>query len=138
MARFTSVRRHLDNLAAQGGVATGKWLTHVHWGVESQKPGRTRNGVARVRTPVTQIQSVIKKDSRVTQPVAFVTGADRGLGSALVTGLLEQGWWVFAGQHRPDWPELGALAARFPDALHIVPLEVASLESAQAAAQAVA
>lgn len=72
------------------------------------------------------------------QQVAFVTGADRGLGVALVAGLLEQRWRVFAGQHRPDWPELPALASRFPDALHIIPLEVGSLESAQAAAQAVA
>ena len=72
------------------------------------------------------------------QQIAFVTGADRGLGAALVAGLLEQGWRVFAGQHRPAWPELGALAARFPAALQIIPLEVRSLESAQAAAQAVA
>ncbi|HUS13532.1 MAG TPA: SDR family NAD(P)-dependent oxidoreductase [Chloroflexia bacterium] len=68
---------------------------------------------------------------------AFVTGADRGLGSALVAGLLEQGWCVFAGQHRPAWPELGALAARYPSTLHRIPLEVTALESVRAAAQAV-
>ena len=61
---------------------------------------------------------------------AFVTGADRGLGSALVAGLLEQGWSVFAGQHRPDWPELGALASRVPNTLHLVPLDVTAIELA--------
>jgi NAD(P)-dependent dehydrogenase (short-subunit alcohol dehydrogenase family) len=72
------------------------------------------------------------------QPIAFITGADRGLGFALCTGLLERGWRVFAGQYMPDWPDLAALAERFPKALHTVPLDVTSVESAQAAAQAVA
>ncbi len=65
---------------------------------------------------------------------AFVTGADRGLGAALVARLLSQGWRVIAGQYLPDWPELGALAARFPGALEIVPLDVGSSESVRAAA----
>jgi len=69
---------------------------------------------------------------------AVVTGADRGLGSALCTGLLERGWRVAAGQYIPEWPELGALAERYPDALQIVPLDVGSTESVRAAAQAVA
>lgn len=68
----------------------------------------------------------------------FVTGADRGLGLGLTAALLEQGWRVFAGQYMPAWPELGALAEQYPGDLHIVPLDVASAESAQAAAQAVA
>ena len=71
------------------------------------------------------------------ESIALVTGADRGLGSALVTGLLERGWSVFAGQHRPEWPELGNLAERFPNTLQIIPLEVTSLESVQAAALSV-
>ena len=37
---------------------------------------------------------------------AVVTGADRGLGSALCAGLLERGWRVAAGQYLPEWPEL--------------------------------
>src|SRR5215212_975488 len=71
------------------------------------------------------------------EQTVLVTGADRGLGSALTAGLLERGWCVFAGQHRPDWPELEALARRFPGMLHIVPLEVRSMESVQAAVRSI-
>jgi NAD(P)-dependent dehydrogenase (short-subunit alcohol dehydrogenase family) len=67
---------------------------------------------------------------------AFVTGADRGLGLALCADLLEQGWRVLAGQYMPDWPELSALAGKFPQALHILPLDVSSTDSVQSAAQA--
>jgi NAD(P)-dependent dehydrogenase (short-subunit alcohol dehydrogenase family) len=70
--------------------------------------------------------------------IAFVTGADRGLGLALTDRLLSQGWRVFAGQYMPDWPALGQLAPRYPDHLTIVPLDIASIDSARAAAQAVA
>ncbi len=69
---------------------------------------------------------------------AFVTGADRGLGFGLASSLLAQGWRVFAGQYMPEWPELNDLAEQYPGALHIIPLDVASAESAQAAARAVA
>ncbi|MFN8497264.1 MAG: SDR family NAD(P)-dependent oxidoreductase [Anaerolineae bacterium] len=69
--------------------------------------------------------------------IAFVTGADRGLGLALCEGLLTRGWRVFAGQNMPDWPQLGALRRRFPEALQLVPLDVRSTESARAAAGAV-
>ena len=48
---------------------------------------------------------------RALQQTALVTGADRGLGSALCAGLLERGWRVIAGQYMPGWPELGTLAA---------------------------
>src|SRR5512134_632084 len=68
----------------------------------------------------------------------FVTGADRGLGFALCAGLLEQGWQVFAGQYMPEWPDLVSLASRHPQTLQLVPLDVSSLESVQAAAQRVA
>lgn len=67
----------------------------------------------------------------------FVTGADRGLGLALCSGLLERGWLVFAGQYMPQWPELSALATQYPQTLTIVPLDVSSLESTRAAARAV-
>ena len=68
----------------------------------------------------------------------FVTGGDRGLGFALCAGLLEQGWQVLAGQYMPEWPDLSTLAGQYPQALHRVPLDVSSAESARAAAQAVA
>jgi NAD(P)-dependent dehydrogenase (short-subunit alcohol dehydrogenase family) len=71
-------------------------------------------------------------------PFALVTGADRGLGLALSAGLLERGWQVFAGQYMPDWPDLEVLAGKYPQALHILPLDVSSIDSAKAAAQAAA
>jgi NAD(P)-dependent dehydrogenase (short-subunit alcohol dehydrogenase family) len=68
----------------------------------------------------------------------FVTGADRGLGFALCAKLLEQDWQVFAGQYMPEWPDLATLLDQYPEALHIVPLNVSSVESVQAAAKIVA
>ncbi len=68
---------------------------------------------------------------------AFVTGADRGLGSALCSQLLKKGWQVYAGQHRPNWPELSNLANQYPDRLHIIPVEVTSLASLRDAAKLV-
>lgn len=68
----------------------------------------------------------------------FVTGADRGLGAAMVRGLLAQGHRVFAGQYMPDWKELDELKARHGDALDIVPLDVGSSDSVTAAAARVA
>jgi NAD(P)-dependent dehydrogenase (short-subunit alcohol dehydrogenase family) len=71
------------------------------------------------------------------QRIAFITGADRGLGLALCAGLLEKDWRVFAGQYIPEWPELAALADQFSGSLHPVSLDVSSIESTQAAAQTV-
>lgn len=70
--------------------------------------------------------------------IAFVTGADRGLGLALTARLLSKGWRVFAGQYMPDWPELAALQAHYGELLAPVPLDVADTESTLAAAEAVA
>src|SRR6187549_1595101 len=67
--------------------------------------------------------------------MALVTGADRGLGQAIVARLLEMGYAVFASQNMPDWPELSELAKRHPQTLHIVPLDVSSMESVQTAAR---
>lgn len=72
------------------------------------------------------------------EQIAFVTGADRGLGLALAAGLLERGWRVFAGQYLPDWTELRALAQGFAEQLQIVPLDVGSTGSVQAASRTVA
>ena len=68
---------------------------------------------------------------------ALITGADRGLGFALSAELLERGWRVVAGQFTPDWPDLAKLGQLYPDRLFLVPLDVSSRESAQAAAQIV-
>ncbi|RPJ49410.1 MAG: SDR family NAD(P)-dependent oxidoreductase [Chloroflexi bacterium] len=68
---------------------------------------------------------------------AFITGADRGLGFALTDGLLKRGWQVYAGQYLPDWPDLSRLAGQFPGKLHLIPLDVGSMDSVCAAAQAV-
>jgi NAD(P)-dependent dehydrogenase (short-subunit alcohol dehydrogenase family) len=69
------------------------------------------------------------------QPVAFVTGADRGLGLALCAGLLERGYRVLAGQYMPDWPELAGLEALSNGLLTAIPLDVSSIESALAASK---
>ena len=71
-------------------------------------------------------------------PIVFVSGADRGLGFALCEELLKQDWHVFAGQYMPAWPDLSRLAGQYPERLQIVPLDVSSVESVYAAAQAVA
>jgi NAD(P)-dependent dehydrogenase (short-subunit alcohol dehydrogenase family) len=68
---------------------------------------------------------------------AFVTGADRGLGFALCTGLLEQDWEVFAGQYMSEWHDLSTLADKYPNTLHMIPLDVSSEDSTRAAARAV-
>jgi NAD(P)-dependent dehydrogenase (short-subunit alcohol dehydrogenase family) len=65
----------------------------------------------------------------------LVTGADRGLGFGLCAGLVRQGWHVFAGQYLPDWNELDALKNEYPDSLHLLPLDVGSMDSVQAAAE---
>ena len=72
------------------------------------------------------------------QQIAFVTGADRGLGLAFCAGLLARNWRVFAGQYLPEWHELKELSEQYPELLEIIPLDVSSLESAQASAQSVA
>jgi NAD(P)-dependent dehydrogenase (short-subunit alcohol dehydrogenase family) len=69
--------------------------------------------------------------------IAFITGADRGLGFALCAGLLQKGWQVFAGRYFPDWPELDELGQRYPGLLTAVPLDVASMDSVIAAAEKV-
>jgi NAD(P)-dependent dehydrogenase (short-subunit alcohol dehydrogenase family) len=70
--------------------------------------------------------------------IAFVTGADRGLGLALCKGLLDLGWQVYAGQFMPEWPDLGALAEAYPGRLVCLPLNVGDQASVQAVAGTVA
>jgi len=79
-------------------------------------------GIALQRPALVQ-QDALGQERFSMQRTVLVTGADRGLGFALCTGLLDRGWRIFAGQYMPNWPELTALAGQFPESLHIVPLE---------------
>lgn len=63
----------------------------------------------------------------------LITGADRGIGSALAEIYAKNGYVVYAGQFMPDWPELDELKKQFPDTLHIIPLNVGSDESVKEA-----
>ncbi|MBQ9927371.1 MAG: SDR family NAD(P)-dependent oxidoreductase [Lachnospiraceae bacterium] len=54
----------------------------------------------------------------------LITGADRGVGFALAEVFSKNGYIVYAGQFMPDWPELENLKERFPETLHIIPLDV--------------
>ena len=58
---------------------------------------------------------------------AYVTGADRGLGHALTTVLLEKGYKVYAGQYIPEWKELSVLKEKYGEQLIILPLDIADL-----------
>lgn len=68
----------------------------------------------------------------------FITGADRGVGLSLCDVFAGAGWRVLAGQFIPDWPDLSALAARHPDRLTILPLDVGDTTSVVEAAAATA
>ncbi len=74
----------------------------------------------------------------MTSPIVLITGADRGLGLGLAEGLLRRGWQVFAGQYMPAWHELAGLLEKYPQSLHLVPLDVSSIESTREAAKMVA
>ncbi|WP_308639433.1 SDR family oxidoreductase [Paenibacillus silvisoli] len=67
---------------------------------------------------------------------AFVTGADRGLGFALVKELLQREFHVIAGRYMTDNKQLDDLAETRQDRLSLVELDVSSDRSvADAAAQ---
>jgi len=53
----------------------------------------------------------------------FITGADRGLGLALVRQFVDEGFLVFAGQYGPDGA-LGRLGEQFPVQLRVIPQDV--------------
>lgn len=67
-----------------------------------------------------------------------MTGADRGIGLALCREFLEHGFFVFAGQFMPEWTQLAALKAEYPERLSAVRLDVGNTESVRAAARRVA
>lgn len=60
---------------------------------------------------------------------ALVTGADHGLGLALVTQLLERGFHVIAGQNNAAETYLNELQEKNPGTLDIVSLDIGSDES---------
>lgn len=61
--------------------------------------------------------------------IIFITGADRGLGFALVKDFLDRGDFVFAGQFLTEWKELYDLKEKKWDHLFLVPLDVSDPES---------
>lgn len=69
---------------------------------------------------------------------AYVTGAERGLGLALVRELLQHEYAVFAGSFHETHPELDELAARHGGRLEVLPLDVTDQRSVDAAAERVA
>jgi len=69
------------------------------------------------------------------EQTVLITGADRGLGYGLCAALLKQGWRVFAGQYLPEWHELSILKMEYPEALHLIPLDVSSMGSVRLAAE---
>lgn len=60
-----------------------------------------------------------------------VTGADRGLGLALVEEYLKGGNRVFAGKYRRNWHQLEELKEKYPGSLEIIELDVRSQESVE-------
>ncbi|MBS4193494.1 SDR family NAD(P)-dependent oxidoreductase [Lederbergia citri] len=66
--------------------------------------------------------------------VAFVTGADRGLGLSLTRWLLENGYRVFAGRYNDEWRFLDELKSEYVEKLQLVQLDVGSDESVKTAA----
>jgi len=71
------------------------------------------------------------------QKTVFVTGAGAGLGVSLVKRFLQGGYAVFAGVHSSG-VELNALAGAYGQALALIPLEVADMDSVRSAARQVA
>ena len=65
----------------------------------------------------------------------LVTGADRGLGLGICKAFLENGFQVFAGQFMPAWLELSEMKTQYPENLHLIPLDVSSMQSVKNAAE---
>lgn len=59
----------------------------------------------------------------------LITGADRGLGLAMVKEFLKIDYNVYAGQYMTDWLELYELQDRYKDKLIIFPLDVTDDQS---------
>ncbi len=64
----------------------------------------------------------------------FITGADRGLGLALVKKFIREGYIVYAGSYLTNWHELPEQKRLYPDQLFILPLDISDGQSVQNAA----
>ncbi|MDR6552524.1 SDR family NAD(P)-dependent oxidoreductase [Paenibacillus qinlingensis] len=69
---------------------------------------------------------------------AFVTGAERGIGAALVKQLLLHGFTVIAGTFLKEYEDLAVLKQTYPDRLYQIDLDVSSEESVRNASNFVA
>lgn len=69
---------------------------------------------------------------------ACVTGADRGLGLALVEALLKRNYVVFAGRFLSDWDGLDQLSLQYNERLIVVSLDVADEASVRKVGQQIA
>jgi NAD(P)-dependent dehydrogenase (short-subunit alcohol dehydrogenase family) len=63
----------------------------------------------------------------------LITGADRGVGYALVECFLKENWRVFAGQFMPSWDGLEKLKGLYGDSLSVIALDVSDEKSVQGA-----
>ncbi len=75
-------------------------------------------------------ESIRKRKGKLgVNKIVFITGADRGLGFALVKDFLDRGYSVCAGQFMAEWKELDALKKIYKENLFLVPLDVSDLDS---------
>ena len=73
-----------------------------------------------------------------TLNTVVVTGADRNLGLEICREYLKKGWVVYAGKFIQELSYLEEMQKDYPDTLHIVTMDVSSLESLQKAAATIA
>ncbi len=66
-----------------------------------------------------------------------ITGADRGLGLALVKKFIREGYIVYAGSYLTNWHELPEQKRLYPDQLFILPLDISDGQSVQNAADCI-
>src|ERR1700732_1903770 len=70
--------------------------------------------------------------------VALVTGANKGIGKAIVQGLARDGFIVYLGARNPERGRTAAAELKAEGIVHCVQLDVLDAASVQAAAQAIA
>lgn len=63
----------------------------------------------------------------------LITGADRGLGFALVKEFLAKDYLVYAGRFMLEWKELDEVKEQYPDTLRMITLDVSDTNSVEAA-----